>query len=207
MDSRGFETTEQTRPLAPRGGRQRTLAIVAVILLLTTLGTGIYSLAIFTSSTTVTNNAFTAGTITIGATPATALFNVTAMMPGDSSTQALTVSNSGTGQLRYAMTTSATNTDTKGLRDQATLVIKTKDTNTSGCTNFNGTQLYTGTLASAALGDVTAGGQAGDRTLDAATSEVLCFQVGLPLSTGNAFQGATTTATFTFQAEQTANNP
>jgi hypothetical protein len=30
--------------------------------------------------------------------------------------------------------------------------------------------------------------------------------VNLPTSTGNAFQNATTTATFTFDAEQTANN-
>jgi len=31
--------------------------------------------------------------------------------------------------------------------------------------------------------------------------------VSLPLSTGDAFQNASTTATFTFDAEQTANNP
>ena len=43
------------------------------------------------------------------------------------------------------MTTAATNTDTKNLRDQIGLVVKTKDTNTAGCGNFNGTQLYTGT--------------------------------------------------------------
>jgi hypothetical protein len=39
------------------------------------------------------------------------------------------------------------------------------------------------------------------------TSETLCFRVNLPLATGNGFQSATTTATFTFDAEQTANNP
>ena len=88
-----------------------------------------------------------------------------------------------------------------------TLVIKTKDTNTGGCTNFNGTQLDTGSLATAALGDPTVGAQAGDRTLAGLASEILCFQAALPAATGNAFQGATTTATFTFSAEQTANNP
>jgi hypothetical protein len=87
------------------------------------------------------------------------------------------------------------------------LVIKTKDTNTAGCANFNGTSLYTGTLANGAFGDPTAGAQAGDRTLAGAASEVLCFAATLPSATGNAFQGATTTATFTFSAEQTANNP
>jgi hypothetical protein len=88
-----------------------------------------------------------------------------------------------------------------------TLVVKTKDTNTAGCTNFNGTQLYSGTLAGGAIGDSTVGFQTGDRTLAGAASEILCFQATLPLATTITFQGATTTATFTFNAEQTANNP
>jgi hypothetical protein len=61
-------------------------------------------------------------------------------------------------------------------------------------------------VSAGAVGDASQGSQAGDRSLDAATSEILCFRVSLPSSTGNAFQGATTTATFTFSAEQTANN-
>ena len=47
----------------------------------------------------------------------------------------------------------------------------------------------------------------GDRTLAGATSETLCFQASLPVGTSNTFQGAATTATFTFSAEQTSNNP
>ena len=43
--------------------------------------------------------------------------------------------------------------------------------------------------------------------LNAAGNETLCFQASLPVATGNAFQGAATTTTFTFSAEQTANNP
>jgi hypothetical protein len=38
-------------------------------------------------------------------------------------------------------------------------------------------------------------------------AETLCFKVELPLATGNLFQTAATTATFTFDAEQTKNNP
>ena len=57
------------------------------------------------------------------------------------------------------------------------------------------------------FGDVAQGFQAGDRTLIAGASENLCVLVALPLATGNAYQSATTTATFTFNAEQTANNP
>ncbi|MDO8613371.1 MAG: hypothetical protein Q7R32_11200 [Dehalococcoidia bacterium] len=49
--------------------------------------------------------------------------------------------------------------------------------------------------------------QAGDRALAAGASDVLCFLVSLPLSTGNGFQSLTTTPTFDFVAEQTKNNP
>ncbi|HVA87813.1 MAG TPA: hypothetical protein VNF73_16025, partial [Candidatus Saccharimonadales bacterium] len=122
-------------------------------------------------------------------------------------TAALTVSNTGTAQLRYSMTTATTNADGKALKDQLVLTIKTQDTNTGGCANFNGTQLYTGALSGALFGDPTQGAQAGDRNLAAATNEILCFQASLPLSTGNTFQNAATTATFTFAAEQTSNNP
>jgi len=40
-----------------------------------------------------------------------------------------------------------------------------------------------------------------------ASNEVLCFRFTLPIGTGNALQNQSTTATFTFDAEQTANNP
>jgi hypothetical protein len=48
--------------------------------------------------------------------------------------------------------------------------------------------------------------QAGDRALAGGTSENLCFRATLPLTTGNTFQNASTSVTFTFAAEQTANN-
>jgi hypothetical protein len=53
----------------------------------------------------------------------------------------------------------------------------------------------------------TQGADTGDRTLAASADEDLCFNVELPSATGNSFQGLTTTATFAFAAEQTANNP
>jgi hypothetical protein len=193
-------------PVRPRRTRQ-LLLVATIALAMASVGAGAYTLAIFTSSATNGANAFTVGTLTIGLSPASALITLPAMVPGDSTTGTLTVSNGGNATLRYAMTTAATNPDTKALRDQMTLVIKTKDTNTGGCTNFNGTQLYSGTLANGALGDVTVGAQAGDRTLAGAASEILCFQAALPAATTSTYQGATTTATFTFSAEQTQNNP
>ena len=193
----------------PMGKRGRHLLLIATVALsVVSVGAGTYTLALFTSSVTNGSNAFTVGTLVIGVSPSSALMTFSGMLPGDATPPAsLTVSNSGDTTLRYAMTTAATDPDAKDLRDQMTLVIRTKDSNTAGCTNFNGTQLYSGTLASGATGDPAVGSQAGDRTLTGAASEILCFRATLPASTTSAFQGASTTATFTFSAEQTANNP
>jgi hypothetical protein len=177
------------------------------VLAMASIGTTVYTFALFTASAANGSNTFTTGTIDIATSPASAFLTAANMMPGDVANGTLTVQNNGTGTLRYAMTTAATNADSKGLRDQLGLVVKTKDTNTAGCGNFNGTQLYSGTLAAAFVGDPATGDQGSDRTLAGAASEVICFRATLPLSTGNAFQGAATTATFTFSAEQTANNP
>jgi len=162
------------------------------------------SLAIFTSAPTLGGNAFTTGTVILGLNPVTALLTSANMMPGDTVAASLVASNTGTAQLRYAMTSSSTNADGKGLMNQIILTIKTLGTS---CAVFDGTMLYSGVLSAAAFGNPAQGAQAGDRTLNAAATETLCFQANLPVGSGNAFQGATTTTTFTFSAEQTANNP
>ncbi len=194
----------QDRTTHRHGRRAGLLGILAVGLVAGSMSAGALSLAVFTSTAASSGNAFTAGTIILGAAPATAAITAGNMMPGDVQNGSITVTNSGTAQLRYAMSSTSTNADTKSLRDQLTLVVKTAGTS---CAAFDGTQVYSGALSGAAFGSNAAGGQAGDRTLDAGTNEVLCFRATLPLATGNAFQGATTTATFTFDAEQTANNP
>jgi spore coat-associated protein N len=170
--------------------------------------------ALFTSTAAVDSNAFTTGTVIISTNPTTALITFSSMAAGDQVTHSLTVSNGGTLDLRYAVTSTATNADSKGLMNQLVLTIKGPGTGTcdnAGFASYTGTQLYTGVLGSVAgtnvIGDPTQGQQTGDRTLSASTNEVLCFHVSLPSASGNAYQNATTTATFTFAAEQTANNP
>jgi len=184
-----------------RAGRRRRTGLLALLvsLCLASLGAGAFSLAIFTDSD-ATSGAFTSGTVDIATNPAT-LFTVTNLMPGDSGSATLTVENDGTGQLRYAMTSSSTNGDSKGLRDQLQLTIRP-----GACPSAAAT-IFSGALSGAAFGNTAQGAQAGDRVLNAAASEQLCFGWSLAMSTGNAFQGATTTTTFTFTAEQTANNP
>lgn len=167
--------------------------------------------AVFSDSQAVGSNTFSTGTIDISTSPTSALVTYSGMAPGDKTTQSLVVSNAGSLGLRYAVTATATNADSKGLKDQLTLTIKTIDVTTpaSACDNFDGTQLYSGDVDSTAgnlIGDSTAGSQTGDRTLAASGSETLCFRVELPSTSGNTYQNASSTATFSFNAEQTANN-
>ncbi|MDP9336278.1 MAG: hypothetical protein M3Q30_23600 [Actinomycetota bacterium] len=192
---------------------KRKLALTIVACLMFAAGVTGSALAIMTSTATVGSNTFTSGTVIISTDhPSTAIVSFSGMMPGDSvGANALVVSNTGSAQLRYAISSSATNADTLGLKDALTLTVKTIDVTTPGvpCDNFDGTQLYTGDLDSTSgklVGDAAQGAQAGDRTLAAAASETLCFKVSFASSaTGPA--GAATTATFTFSAEQTSNNP
>jgi predicted ribosomally synthesized peptide with SipW-like signal peptide len=140
------------------------LALLAIGLL--GVAAGISSLAVFTSSASVGSNSFTTGTVVISTAPASALVTFANMAPGDTTTSSLVVTNGGTLQLRYAISSSATNTDAKGLKDQLVLTIKTIDVTTPGvpCDNFDGTQLYTGDLdstAGALVGSNAQGAQAG----------------------------------------------
>jgi hypothetical protein len=168
--------------------------------------------ALFTDSAAVDANSFTTGTIDISTNPTTAVVTFSNMAPGDDVTAPIVIANDGSLELRYAVTSAATDADLKGLMSQLDFTIKS---DVSACTNAgfgaDGDVVYvTGDLGSLAginvIGDPTTGDQAGDRVLAASANETLCFNVVLPIGTGNAYQDATTTATFTFAAEQTVNN-
>ena len=185
---------------------RKSLVVLVVAGLLASLG--LLASAVFTATATVDNNTFTTGTLTLTATPATAALTLNSIVPGDSVTAPIAVNNAGSLDLRYAMTSNSTNVDSKNLATVMLLGIKTGVTTcTTGGFSANGTTLYTGTLTAASFGNPAQGSQAGDRALAAAANETLCFQATLPLTTTNAYQGAATTTTFTFTAEQTANNP
>lgn len=192
--------------------RRRRLALVLPLLAMVTVGAGQLSLALFTDSESV-DATFGTGSVDLDAARIDALVLTTsAMMPGDSVTDDVVVENDGTAELRYAMTTATTNADGIGLRDVLTLTVRTIDATTPAtpCDNFDGTTVLAATplgAAAAGFGDPTAGADTGDRTLSAAASETLCFRVSLPAGTGSAYQGASATTTFSFDAEQTANNP
>lgn len=172
------------------------------------LGTG--GLAVFTDSQDVDANAFDSGSIEISTSPTTALVSFVDMVPGDSTgPEALVVNNDGDNELRYAISSNATNPDALGLKDALTLTISEDGATADECTTDVGAQLYTGDLDSTAgllVGNATQGADAGDRVLAASASETLCFEVSFDIL-ANGPQNAATTVTFTFDAEQTQNNP
>ncbi|HEU4760124.1 MAG TPA: TasA family protein [Dehalococcoidia bacterium] len=183
-----------------------TVAVLAAFAALLSLSV----LALFTDTASVPGNTFSTGTVDIATSPTSALVTFSGMAPGDQVTAPITVTNNGSLALRYAVTSTTTENT---LAAQLDLTIKSGVTT---CTDVgfgaDGTVVYaTGDLGSTTgvnvIGDPAQGAQAGDRALAASASEVLCFNVSLPSATGDAYQGLTSTATFAFQAEQTANNP
>ena len=164
------------------------------------------TLAVYTDQETNSANAFDTGSVDLADAPDSAVVTFTNMAPGNSVIQPLTVTNSGSLDLRYAMTATVTNADGKSLRDQLVLTVRTQTANP--CSSEDGTVLYgPAVLSAGAFGDSTQGAQAGDRTLLIGASESLCFKVELPAASANSFQSAAATVTFTFDAEQTTNNP
>lgn len=194
-------------------GRRRR-ARTFITLGLAVIGVGsVMSSALFTDSTNIGSNSFTNGTVVISTDPATTAFTASNLAPGDSVFGTVKVSNLGTLPMRYAMTSTATNADSKALASQLQMTVKS-GVGTCDATGFSGgSTLYNaaalGGLATSVniLGDPATGQQTGDRSLAAGANETLCFRVTLPTSTSNTYQGATTTATLTFAAEQTTNNP
>lgn len=174
---------------------------------------GVASQAIWTDTASVPSNSFSTGSVDISTSPVSALLTLTTAKPGDSNPASggaqLQVNNAGTLNFIYAVTVATT--PTTALDSELKLTIRGVDVTTPGtpCNDFDGTVLYgpDGNLKPASgklIGDPATGQQTGDRTLNASTNEYLCFKVTLPSNAPNTAQGLSTTATFTFTAEQSS---
>ena len=173
-------------------------------------------LAIFTDTDDVGTNSFSVGSLSLTTTPTLTIWSaVTDASPGDKGTGTLTVTNAGSMSLRYAVT--GANTDAT-LAGEMNLRIGLKAG--GGCDfpyhNDNGTtttltddsELFAGLLSTAVLiGSNVQGNDTGDRTLASSATEDLCFAVVLPNTATNTVNGLSNTTTFTFDSEQTVNNP
>lgn len=193
-------------------GRWRVLRSVTVLAAASAAVAVSFTAAVFTDSDDSTVSPIVSGTVDL-TTGASVDFSLTNMAPGDSaSVQQLTVTNGGSLALRYALTST---TDEDTLAAELDLDVWDESTEPSAdgtCQDVTpASYLYQGLIGStggtAVFGDPSTGDDTGDRTLAAAANEVLCFDVSLPIGTGNTAQGQTTNVTFTFDSEQTANNP
>lgn len=134
-------------------------------------------------------------------------FSSHAMAPGDSIVRTISVTNSGTVPLRYAL---VSQTDIQDADTAARVLRLTVKDGVSQCTRAgfsqSGRVLYQGILGSTAginvLGDPASGPHAGDRIVAPGATDVLCVRVHLPASTGNSYQGKRTVAVLRFVAEE-----
>jgi predicted ribosomally synthesized peptide with SipW-like signal peptide len=188
--------TERTRKLILTGA----LAVA-------TIASGAFSMAYFTD-TESDDSTFDTGTIILDAAKVDALNLTTSdMVPGDSITSAVVVENDGTDELRYDLDSAAADTvspNGEGLFTELEIAVSGADVDTTpdgdSCDDFDGTPIQTQEVLGAT------NSLAANRVLAANASETLCVRVVLPSDTGNDMQDASSVTTFTFAAEQTANN-
>jgi len=178
---------------------------------------GTASQAVWTDTDAVDGNDFATGSVSLTTSPTSAIWTaVSDAAPGDvSGTGSLTVTNAGSMQVRYAV--SGGNTDATlsagmnlriGLKGGAGCDFPYHNADGTTTTLTDDTELFAGTLDTTALiGSNVQGADSGDRTLAASGTEDLCFAVVLPDTAANSLQSLSNTATFTFDSEQTANNP
>jgi spore coat-associated protein N len=170
---------------------RRTIGALAVVL--AAVGITVGSGANFTAHAANPSNTFTAGTLTIGSSASSALFTMPNMKPGDNTSGTVDIANSGSVAGTFTLSTSHV-VDTSALLGQ--LDLKVEDCGLfSGATppNCTGANLvYNGKasgLTSASLGSFA--GSAKHRYK---------FDVTLPTSTTNAFQGTTASVEFDWDA-------
>jgi hypothetical protein len=194
--------------------RRRRLVATAGIVGLSVIALGSLSTgAFFTDQTSVDSADITTGSVKINTNPTTAAtldFAATNMAPGDSAYKKLQVLNDGSLALRYSADGSAS----AALGGQLEVTVYMLPTAATACTAGSVaalTPLFApaplGTGPTQLFGNPATGADTGDQVLSAGSQDGLCIVATLPTTTGNAFQDTTTTLSFHFDAEQTANNP
>ena len=173
---------------------RRTIGALAVVL--AAVGITVGSGANFTAHAANPANTFTAGTLTIGSSASSALFNATNLRPGQTVNGTVDIQN--TGSLSGAFTLSTSNVvDTNQLLNQ--LDLKVEDcgvfTGTDGATapNCAGTNFVYNGKANA-VGTPSLGNFAGS------AKHRYQFSVTMPTGIANSFQGKTASVEFDWDA-------
>lgn len=176
-------------PVAPFKSTRRGRLILPLSALLAASAIAVGSGADFVSTSVNTTNAFTAGTLTQTNSKANAaIFNISNMKPGDTVNGTVTITNSGTLPSTFKLTEAATNNFATASVLQLTITQ-------------NGVQapVWSGTL-----GNLTAAGPISLGQFAAGEARTYTFSVNLIQAATNAEQGKTATATYTWDAIQTA---
>jgi len=149
-----------------------------LVIALTAALIGGATMAIFTDTETSVGNTFSAGTVDITVGTSTLVANSGNMAPGDTRSGSFVVTNAGTLALRF-------------------------DVSAVGSGD-----LFTVQGVAPGNTPATVGGLGDDQNIVLAPggTATVTFDVTLPLTAGNAYQGDSGTVTLTIVAEQTANN-
>jgi hypothetical protein len=170
---------------------RRTVAALAVVL--AAVGITIGSGANFTASAANPSNVFTAGTLSIGSSSSSALFNATNMKPGDTVSGTVDIQNTGSLPGTFTLSTSHV-TDASNLLGQLDLKIE-------DCGVWNGTTqpscAGTNVLYNAKANAV---GTIGLSSFAAGAKHRYKFDVTLPSTIANSFQGVSATVQFDWDA-------
>jgi len=162
-----------------RGKKMKTRIYVSMLVIaLTAALIGGATMAVFTDTETSVGNTFTAGTVDITVGTTTLAVNSGNMAPGDTRSGSFEVTNAGTLALRFDVTAVGAG------------ALFTVQGDAPG--NTPATVALTANHTDVVLAP---GGAA-----------TVTFDVTLPLTAGNAYQGDSGTVTLTIVAEQTVNN-
>ncbi|WP_034610659.1 hypothetical protein [Cellulomonas sp. URHD0024] len=207
-------------PPVPRdAARRRRLWTTVIIVALAAVGaTTLTTSAIFTDDDS-TSAAIKSGNVNLvlgGPTPFA--FTPQNLAPGSSTFVPMTVSNTGSLQLRYSI--SYFGSGSTGTADLSNVLeLRLYDLAAGSCNqagtdaaetinNFGDPVNNWPTVPEALVGKPAGGAQDGDRELAGGnTTESLCARVDFPFEAGNQYQNASVTLNLVFNAEQTLNNP
>jgi spore coat-associated protein N len=170
---------------------RRTIAALAVVL--AAVGITVGSGANFTASAANPSNTFTAGTLSIGSSSSSALFNATNLKPGDTVPGTVDIQNTGSLPGTFTLSTSHI-TDTSSLLGQLDLKIEDcglwSGTTAPTCSGAN--VLYSGKAASVGTVNLS--------SFAANAKHRYLFNVTVPTAISNTFQGASATVQFDWNA-------
>ncbi len=198
----GDRTVHRPRWLGARG-----IAVLSASLLAAGLGSGFLvwqgTTAVFNSTTANGSSAWATATVSLTDDDSgSAMFNATNLVPSATGSNCITVSYGGTVATTVKLYASAS-ADASTVAQYVNLVIQEGSGGTfNNCTGFaSSATLYTGTLAAFTAAKTNYSNGVGTWAPSSTASKVYKITYTLDAATPNAKQGATTTATFQWEAQ------